>query len=98
VILLLDGSCRLAFQSSVDVGSLIQGLVQGQYGRGWSAITSSTAGDAAAVERTWGYDPFERHHRGIGAAVAVARSLPQPAGQFVGVLPRSHVSDKMLAG
>jgi peptide/nickel transport system substrate-binding protein len=51
-----DRNVRLAFQSSVDVETLVQGLFQGQYGRGWSAVTSSTPGYDAAVEGTWGYD------------------------------------------
>ncbi|MGC0367608.1 peptide/nickel transport system substrate-binding protein [Rhodococcus sp. 27YEA15] len=50
-----DQKVRQAFQSAVDTTSITDGLFQGVYGSGWSAITSSTPGYDASVEGTWGF-------------------------------------------
>ncbi|WP_131792645.1 ABC transporter substrate-binding protein, partial [Candidatus Protofrankia datiscae] len=47
---------RVAFQSAVDTEAITQGLFQGVYSSGRSALTSSTPGYDKSVEGIWGYD------------------------------------------
>ncbi|WP_072806085.1 ABC transporter substrate-binding protein [Rhodococcoides yunnanense] len=50
-----DQKVRKAFQSAVDTAAITDGLFQGVYSSGWSAITSSTPGYDPSVEGTWGF-------------------------------------------